>query len=73
VEIPINSPYITLGQLLKLVNLVGSGGEVKAFLRQEQVLVNGQMETRRGRKLYPGDEVRVADQTFRIKATQNAH
>ncbi len=72
-EISIDSAYITLGQLLKLVNLVGSGGEVKAFLQQERVLVNGQAEDRRGRKLYPGDEVRVAGKTYRIKATQDVH
>ena len=53
----ISTDLITLGQLVKLVNLIGSGAEVKEFLASHTVRVNGELENRRGRKLYPGDEI----------------
>jgi S4 domain protein YaaA len=56
-KIAISTEYITLGQLLKLAGCVDTGGEVKLFLRERRVTVNGQREERRGRKLYPGDMV----------------
>ena len=49
--------FITLGQLLKVVGEVDSGGEVKAYLAEETPVVNGEPENRRGRKLRPGDVV----------------
>jgi ribosome-associated protein len=51
---------IRLGQLLKLADVRDTGGEVKELLAQEAVTVNGELETRRGRQLHPGDVVRVA-------------
>lgn len=59
-EVAISTEYITLGQVLKLADVVGSGGEVKAFLQETQVTVNGEPENRRGRKLVPGDSVDVS-------------
>jgi ribosome-associated protein len=67
VEIEIHSEYITLAQFLKISDLVGSGGETKAFLAEESVFVNDDAESRRGRKLYPGDVVRVRDRTVHIR------
>lgn len=67
-DIPINTPFITLGQLLKMVDLVGSGGETKVFLATERIKVNGELEQRRGRKLYPDDSVVIRGNTYRIKA-----
>jgi ribosome-associated protein YbcJ (S4-like RNA binding protein) len=52
---------ITLGQLLKLLDLVGSGGEVKELLSTGEFLVNGESDDRRGRKLYDGDVVTLQD------------
>jgi S4 domain protein YaaA len=49
--------YITLGQLLKAAGVLGTGGEVKSYLAETTILVNGEPEQRRGRKLYPGDLV----------------
>ncbi len=49
--------YITLGQLLKVAGVVGSGGEAKAYLADLAVQVNGEPEQRRGRKLRPGDVI----------------
>ena len=57
--IRIHTEYITLGQLLKLGDCIDSGGMVKAFLQINVVRVNGELEQRRGRKLYPGDVVDV--------------
>ena len=60
-EIGISTEYITLGQFLKLANVVESGGMVKIFLSEFEVLVNGEIENRRGRKLYEGDTVEVEE------------
>jgi ribosome-associated protein len=49
--------FITLGQLLKVVGVIGSGGEAKAYLADTVVQVNGEPEQRRGRKLRPGDVI----------------
>lgn len=57
---------IRLGQLLKLVGLIDTGAEVKAFLSTEQVSVNGEKELRRGRQLHPGDTVRVGESELRV-------
>ncbi len=55
------SPGITLGQALKAANLVGSGGEAKVLVQAGEVRVNGEVETRRGRKLEKGDVVEVGE------------
>jgi len=53
---------IRLGQFLKLAGMVGTGGEAKRLIQGGQVLVNGEVETRRKRQLHAGDEVAVGDQ-----------
>jgi ribosome-associated protein len=57
---------IRLGQLLKLADLVDSGGEIRDLLENEEVLVNGERETRRGRQLHPGDTVSVIDTVLEV-------
>lgn len=52
---------IRLGQLLKLVDLVDSGGAARGLLAAGQVRVNGVVETRRGRQLAAGDVVECAE------------
>ncbi|WP_130858889.1 S4 domain-containing protein YaaA [Gracilibacillus phocaeensis] len=59
--IGITTDYIPLGQFLKLANILESGGMIKVFLQENGVYVNDELETRRGRKLYPGDAVYVED------------
>lgn len=59
-EIVLRHEYIRLGQLLKLVGEVSSGGDVKDYLASETPLVNGEAEQRRGRKLRAGDIVKLA-------------
>ncbi|MFS0673796.1 S4 domain-containing protein YaaA [Ornithinibacillus sp. 179-J 7C1 HS] len=58
-QIEINTEYITLGQFIKLTNILESGGMVKAFLQDVGAIVNGELEHRRGRKLYPDDVVEI--------------
>ena len=53
--IPIQDEFIKLGQALKLAGLVGSGVEAKVVITEGEVLVNGETEVRRGKKLYPDD------------------
>ena len=58
--------FITLGILLKLVGIIDTGGQAKWFLSENAVLVNGEKENRRGRKLYHGDQILVQNQSFII-------
>ena len=60
-EIQIWSEYITLGQLLKLANVISNGAEAKSYLAEVMPLVNGEDENRRGKKLYPGDKIQLPD------------
>ena len=65
-EIKITGDYITLGQLLKIEDLVSSGGETKFFLSQHDIKVNGEKEDRRGRKLYAGDLIEIEDKRYKL-------
>ncbi|NLD25968.1 MAG: S4 domain-containing protein YaaA [Acholeplasmataceae bacterium] len=65
-EIKINTEFITLGQFLKYINLIGSGAQAKEFLIENMVTVNAERESRRGRKLYPGYQVKIQDQEYLI-------
>jgi ribosome-associated protein len=65
-EVPIRGDVIRLGELLKLAGVVESGGEAKAMLASTEVLVNGEPESRRGRQLHPGDEVRAGEAWLRV-------
>jgi ribosome-associated protein len=65
-DVRIRGPMIRLGQLLKLVGMIESGAEVKAFLATESVSVNGASEQRRGRQLRPGDVVQVGERQLRL-------
>ncbi|MBR6866152.1 MAG: S4 domain-containing protein YaaA [Bacilli bacterium] len=65
-EIAITTEFITLGQFLKLADIISQGGEAKAYLATHEVKVNGEPDNRRGRKLRNGDEVLLAEGLFRI-------
>jgi len=61
-DVPIRGEMIRLGQLLKLTGVVEGGGDARALLAAEQILVNGEPEGRRGRQLHAGDTVLVGDE-----------
>lgn len=56
-ELKLKGDYITLGQLLKAEALVEDGVEAKERIKAGEAFVNGEVDERRGRKLYPGDVV----------------
>ena len=64
---PLRGEYITLDALLKATGLAGSGGEAKVLIAQGQVQVNGEVETRRGRKLRAGDTVFTQGQPWQVQ------
>ena len=57
----------TLGQALKATSLVGSGGEAKVVIQAGEISVNGEVETRRGRRLRAGDVVEVGDERLEVR------
>ena len=65
--IRITTEYITLGQFLKFASIIGNGAEAKSFLLENKVLVDGELEDRRGRKLRGGEIVQIGKQKFRIE------
>lgn len=65
-EIQIRDEYITLGQFLKYAGCVSSGIEAKIVIKDELVLVNGEVETRRGKKLRVNDQVEFNGVSFVI-------
>jgi len=66
----INSEYIKLDSFLKLVNEAGSGGEAKIMIAEGLVSVNGVPESRRGRKLRPGDKVGIEGRLYPVEAEE---
>jgi ribosome-associated protein YbcJ (S4-like RNA binding protein)/GNAT superfamily N-acetyltransferase len=66
-EVVVHDTAIRLGQLLKLAELVDTGSEAKELLATGTVEVNGEPETRRGRQLQDGDEVRARDRAVRVR------
>ena len=65
-DIPIRDESIRLGQLLKLASLIEVGGDAKEVLADGLVQVNGEVETRRGRQLVPGDVVTLGPAAARV-------
>jgi ribosome-associated protein len=61
-----NDNTIKLDQFLKLIGVAPTGGQAKSIVQGGGVLVNGVLETRRGRKIKSGDSVTVADRTFNV-------
>jgi len=66
VDVPVREDVIRLGQLLKLANLIENGSDAKIVCADELVLVNGEVETRRGRQLTRGDVVELGGLSARV-------
>ena len=65
-EIKITTEYITLGQFLKFVSLIDEGWEAKIYLQENEILVDGKVENRRGRKLRGGEIVEAEGKRFKV-------
>jgi ribosome-associated protein len=66
IELRENEEFIKLGQAMKKAGLVGSGIDAKFLIQDGNVTVNGEVETRRGRKLFPGDIFAFEGSEFKI-------
>ena len=66
IEIREGEEFIKLGQLLKKADMGSSGADAKMVIEEGQVLVNGEAELRRGRKLYDGDQVTFSGETVKV-------
>ena len=71
--INIDTEFIKLDSLLKLTGLVESGGFAKAMILDGLVKVNGEVETRRGKKLYKGDKISFSRNEFVIGEKWNSN
>lgn len=65
-DVPIRDESIRLGQFLKLAGLIDTGADAKSVIADGLVSVNGEVDTRRGRQLRPGDEVSFAGRSARV-------
>lgn len=65
-EVRIRDESIRLGQLLKLADLIDNGADARPLVTQGLVTVNGETETRRGRRLVRGDVVALGEQAVRV-------
>lgn len=68
--ITIRDEYITLGQFLKFSGIVSSGIEAKVMFKDGIIKVNGEIETRRGKKLRDGDQVQYKEEIYIVHADQ---
>ena len=66
IPVVIHTEFIKLQDTMKFANIVYSGGEAKALIQEEQVKVNGEVCTMRGKKLYPGDKFEFDGQVYLI-------
>ena len=65
-EVPIRDETIRLGQLLKLAGVVDDGAMAREVIERGLVLVNGEVDTRRGRQVRPGDVVTLEAETLHV-------
>jgi ribosome-associated protein len=65
-DVEISDETIPLGSFLKLAGVIESGGDAKRRIADGEVTVNGELETRRGRKLHRGDLVELDGEVLRI-------
>lgn len=65
-QITISTEFVTLGQFLKIANLIQTGGEAKFFLQEHEVYIDGERDNRRGRKLYDQMIVEIESKQYQI-------
>ena len=71
IDVPIRDETIRLGQLLKLAGVVDDGAMAREVIERGVVAVNGEIDTRRGRQVRPGDVVTFEGETLRKSATSS--
>ena len=62
----LNGEFIELHKLIKLLDLVDTGGQAKMLIEDEQVLRNGVIETRKRAKILKGDTIQIGDVTITV-------
>ena len=67
ISVKIESEFIKLEQFLKFASITQTGGMAKELIKESMVKVNGEIETRRGKKLYPGDEVEFEGEKYVVE------
>lgn len=65
-DIKISTEYIKLDQLLKFSGIIGNGSDAKILILENNVKLNGETVTQRGKKIRPGDIVKVGDQIINV-------
>lgn len=65
-KIAIKTEFIKLDQLLKHAAVASTGGEAKAIIKDGMVLLNGEVVTQRGKKIYPGDHLKVLEEEIEV-------
>ncbi|QOY37391.1 S4 domain-containing protein YaaA [Anaerobacillus isosaccharinicus] len=69
-NVNVSTEFITLGQFLKEVGIIDTGGMAKWFLSEHEVYLNNELENRRGKKLYNDDVISIPSHgTYRIIST----
>ncbi|KRL89364.1 S4 domain-containing protein YaaA [Lactobacillus kalixensis] len=66
-DFAIKGEYITLSQFLKEESIISSGGQAKWYLQENPVILNGESENRRGKKLHVGDKLEVAGVQYEFR------
>lgn len=69
-KVYITTPFIKLDSAMKLADVVGSGGTAKMLIENEEIRVNGEICTVRGKKLYPGDKFSYDNTVYEITAKE---
>ena len=65
-ELKLRDEFIKLGQAMNAAGIVSSGIDAKMLIQDGQVTVNGEVETRRGKKLYDGDVFEFEGEEFKV-------
>lgn len=69
-KVKITTPFITLGQFLKFAGFISNGSEAKFFLMNNTVLIDSELENRRGRKIYKDMVVQVNNEKYQITSEE---
>ena len=67
-NVQIATEFITLGQFLKFVGIIDSGAMAKIYFQTHFATINGEKEQRRGKKLYPGMELTIDKELYKIES-----